>query len=586
MFYSLNKRSLIKTALSIFLVTLFFLSWTSITEAATLSLSPASANVSVGDIVSMKVVVSTDGKSINNAGGTVHFPSDLLEVMSVSKGSSIFSLWVQEPQFSNLAGTIDFNGGVPNPGFTGQSGEIFSIIFRAKKTGTASVVFSDSSVLQNDGLGTNILTTQNAGSIQIQSTSSNIPTTTPTPVPVASSGTPSAPVVTSATNPKQEKWYNNPNADLSWNVPSDVTSVETSISKNPNSVPSVVYDSPISTKNVTFPNDGVWYFNVRFKNSNGWGAIAHYKIQVDTVPPNAFKITFPQDNSANDPRPVVYFNTTDSLSGIDHYEAKVGDGQSIVVSPQDISSHNPFILPVQDPGQHTLLVKAVDLAGNSTVESSDFTITPINTPTIKSYPAELNSGDLLHIQGTSYPLTSVEVVVIDASGQEVSQISNTDTDGSFTSIWAKNLTSGTYTFKVRAIDSRGAKSDFSPTVSFVVKQTPLLVFGSLILSWLSIVIIGIIALGGILLLMFYFIYRGIKIKKNIDKKIRSTESSVHKAFDLLRDNVREHIQSLKKAKSKRDLTKEEEKIIKLLQENLTTAEKYLEKEISDIDDKI
>jgi hypothetical protein len=76
------------------------------------------------------------------------------------------------------------------------------------------------------------------------------------------------------------------------------------------------------------------------------------------------------------------------------------------------------------------------------------------------------------------------------------------------------------------------------------------------------------------------------MKKAVSRKIRNAESSVHKAFDLLRENVREQIKTLEKAGKKRELTKEEEKVIKHLQDNLTKSEEFLEKEISDIEDKL
>ena len=106
-------------------------------------------------------------KSINNGEATIQFPVDMLEVVSVTKGSSIFTLWVEEPKFSNTTGKISFNGGVPTPGFTGASGYIATVTFKAKKQGTASIIFSDGAVRENDGLGTDILILKNSGVVKI-----------------------------------------------------------------------------------------------------------------------------------------------------------------------------------------------------------------------------------------------------------------------------------------------------------------------------------------------------------------------------------------------------------------------------------
>ena len=99
-------------------------------DAATLYLSPSSGQYTVGDILSASVIVNTQDKAINNADAVIYFPSDLLEIVSLSKSGSIFSLWVEEPSFSNGAGTISFNGGVPTPGFTGSAGKVLSIVFK------------------------------------------------------------------------------------------------------------------------------------------------------------------------------------------------------------------------------------------------------------------------------------------------------------------------------------------------------------------------------------------------------------------------------------------------------------------------
>jgi len=151
---------------STILVVIFFVATNSI-YAATLSLLPSPANVSVGNIVSVKVFVDTTNKYINNAEATIQFPVEMLEVVSITKGSSIFTLWVEEPSFSNATGKITFNGGVPTPGYIGQGGYIATITFKAKKQGVASVIFSDGAVRENDGLGTDILTSKNSGVIQI-----------------------------------------------------------------------------------------------------------------------------------------------------------------------------------------------------------------------------------------------------------------------------------------------------------------------------------------------------------------------------------------------------------------------------------
>lgn len=133
-------------------------------HAATLHLSPASGDLTVGNILNVSVVVNTQGKAINNADAVINFPASLLEVVAISKSGSIFTLWVEEPAFSNSSGRITFNGGVPTPGFNGSAGRLVTIAFRVKAQGTASVFFSAGSVRANDGLGTDILASMGTAS--------------------------------------------------------------------------------------------------------------------------------------------------------------------------------------------------------------------------------------------------------------------------------------------------------------------------------------------------------------------------------------------------------------------------------------
>jgi hypothetical protein len=133
---------------------IFFFSNYNKVFAATINFSPVTSTYSVGDIIKVKVVVSSD-KSINAVSGKVSFPTDLLSLTSLSKSSSIVSLWAQEPSFSNRSGVVSFEGVILN-GYIGNSGNILTLVFKAKSTGRASLIFSGVSILANDGNGTDI----------------------------------------------------------------------------------------------------------------------------------------------------------------------------------------------------------------------------------------------------------------------------------------------------------------------------------------------------------------------------------------------------------------------------------------------
>src|SRR3989338_2384243 len=139
----------------IFLACVFYFTLPGLTQAATLELSPASNSMQAGQNITLTIVAQSS-EAINAVTSSLSFPADLLSVVSISKAGSGLTLWVQEPKYSNAAGTIDFRGIVPDPGISGRT-RILVVQFHAKKTGTASVRFDSSAVLANDGQGTNVL---------------------------------------------------------------------------------------------------------------------------------------------------------------------------------------------------------------------------------------------------------------------------------------------------------------------------------------------------------------------------------------------------------------------------------------------
>lgn len=135
------------------LVFLFF----SFTTAYAASVSfTGNKSVTENQTFTATVNINTSGQYINTATGLISFPKDLLNVQSINSTGSIFSIWAEQPSFSNTGGIIFFTGGVPTPGFNGSNGKILNIIFKAKSAGLATLSFSNISVLANDGKGTNV----------------------------------------------------------------------------------------------------------------------------------------------------------------------------------------------------------------------------------------------------------------------------------------------------------------------------------------------------------------------------------------------------------------------------------------------
>lgn len=75
-------------------------------------------------------------------------------------------------------------------------------------------------------------------------------------------------------------------------------------------------------------------------------------------------------------------------------------------------------------------------------------------------------------------------------------------------------------------------------------------------------------------------------RRRVREEVREAEESIGKAFDLLREDLEKQLVLLERTKSKRDLTHEEARILTHVRKNLRTAEKYIKKEIEDIEKEV
>ncbi len=327
-------------------------------QAATISFSPDAGTYAVGDTFTVSVVVSSPNKPINAFSGEVLYPADMLSIVQVSKTDSIASFWTIEPSAKN--GTVRYEGITLNPGYAGSNGKIVSVTFKALTAGSADVRFASASVLANDGLGTNVASTLGSASYSLVA------------------GTiPSTPVITSSTNPDQGAWYANPNAVLAWNVPSNVTQVDYSVSKNagdaPRSGSGILHGA--SPKALT---DGVWYAHVRFKNTHGSSKAAAYKMQIDTRPP--FGLVVAQAADAAHQSKYFSMSAKDAGSGIATFGVRIDGRPEVSVSAK--GNAGTYVSGSLSSGTHTYQITAYDRAGNTQVQTGSFGIASAKVPAL------------------------------------------------------------------------------------------------------------------------------------------------------------------------------------------------------------
>jgi len=143
----------------------------SLTGAATLYMSPQSVSLDRADSATISVRLDVDeDECINVVDAVIQFPDTIVPV-DVSRGSSILSLWVEEPVIDLERNVITFAGGIPN-GYCGRivgdprlTNNIVDIVVQSpsfvvgnRSSGTttaAELTFApETQLLRNDNFGT------------------------------------------------------------------------------------------------------------------------------------------------------------------------------------------------------------------------------------------------------------------------------------------------------------------------------------------------------------------------------------------------------------------------------------------------
>lgn len=548
-----------------------------VTNAANLGLSPNTGVYQTGTAFTVRVTVNSQGKSINAAEGTIRFNKNELQVVSVDRSNSIFSLWVAEPAFSNSAGTITFSGGVP-AGYIGAAGTVLNVTFRTVTSGTARVTLQDGSVLANDGRGSNVLVGMSGGTFTIQALS-----TTPAPERVieyvAPANTPAAPVISSPTHSSPDEWYSKNSAELEWVLPSGVTAVRTLLDTNPTSIPTRVYESPIDSISLTDLPEGESYFHLQFRNSEGWGRIAHYRLAIDTKPPQDLTLTLPSDFNPSNPIQTLTISVTDATP-VKTLLVRINDDEPFTLELK--SGTSSFELPSLTPGYHIISVEAKDAAGNSAFASQSFTLVAFERPIFTEYPSLISEDNVPVITGLTRPFATVSVIIRrDGVEPRVYEVQASE-DGTFVFIPDGTLLTGVYEVSAQATDVNGAQSEVSQVVRILVQQPGYLRIGSWLVSFLSVIIPLLVLVMALAIGVWYSIVYLRRFRQKVTVESREALEILHREFSLLEKILAEEAIDMAKDRKSGELTKAERETVTTMAKALTLARTRVEKEITDI----
>jgi hypothetical protein len=546
-------------------------------DAAALRITPDTGVYQVGNTFTARVQIATQGQSVNAAEGTIKFNPNELSVVSVTRSGSIFNLWVTEPAFSNSAGTVNFSGGVPT-GYSGSVGNVLSITFRVTNAGSPRVTFTDGSVLANDGRGTNVLTSMTGGSYTAQAASA-------APVAevieyVAPANTPAAPRINSDTHPDPANWSNETTAELSWTLPAGITAVRTLLDDRSSTVPTNVYDNPISSISLDELPEGVSYFHLQFRNADGWGRITHYRLAVDSVGPANIAITTATTTDETNPQQVLQVTTDEEGSGVVRYLVKINEAEPFEFI--DEAGAGLITLPVLKPGYHAIIVEAFDAAGNSTIGTYSITVDAFEKPVFTDIPTSMTANVIPVIRGLTRP-NSLVTVFFSRIGNEPNVIEVTaDAEGVFTYIPEGELYSGVYEISAEATDTYGAQSARSDSQRIAVQEPGYVRIAGQFVDAMS-VIVPLLLLAVLLVLgMWYLLFVFRRFKGSV--RVESVEALdiLHREFSNLQVMLRDQESALQTSRKTKKLTKAESEMIEVIDKALQTSQRTVEKEIQDV----
>jgi len=331
--------------------------------SASLYLSPSRGNFTVGSTFTVSVYLDTEGNEINVVQADLKFPPDKLQVTAPTTGSSFVSEWLTPPSYSNTQGIISFKGGVLG-GIITSSGLVSSITFRAVAPGLAKIKFLEGSkVLLHDGKGTNILVTRVNGEYNIV-------------IPL-----PEGPRVFSSTHLGPNTWYSDANPAFNWEKEVGATDYSWTFDQNPKGIPDGISEGKTTFTSFSEIVDGIWYFHLRQKKRGVWGGTSHVAVRIDITPPDDFKPRVETYTRLIGYQTMVYFETADNFSGIDHYEVSITDLNVPESSPSFFTEQvSPYKVPFKKAGKYGIIVRAIDEAGNIRGGEARFRImTPLIT---------------------------------------------------------------------------------------------------------------------------------------------------------------------------------------------------------------
>lgn len=157
---------------------------------ATLSVSPDAGSYNPNDTFTLSIFLNTNGQNIVVSAAYLNYDRNSFQAVNIDTNGSVFTSGMENTLDSNN-GVIKITRGIPTPGIKTANGLVAKINFKAiygtspsSDNFTFSFTAGDSTkstIIKDDGLGTNILTGVYNGKYTVSGQSNPAPTPTPTP---------------------------------------------------------------------------------------------------------------------------------------------------------------------------------------------------------------------------------------------------------------------------------------------------------------------------------------------------------------------------------------------------------------------
>ncbi len=474
----LQQKAHANIGVAFFALTLLSVFHFSYASDAALFISPITAIYTTGETVTLTVVVTSGGESVNAVEGKLEYDPKEVAISGVDASSSSLTSWTIFPTFANDVGELSF-AGLLSTSTVLERGQIFKFSMKTLRSGEIHIrIGSGAAVHAADGTGGNILTSLHEGVYNVIPSESASDVTSlldnnNSVVTATTSATSSGEVLgaatgtpfTSTTFPDQDVWYSTTTGVFTWNSPSGVVKVLFALNKKPTGDGIISYDPTLNEKTIKNIDQGISYVHFTEMYADGSKKTTNYRVKIDTAPPSAVTVSEKPRSDSADPNIVVLATATDTLSGIYHYEFAI-DGKNSLTWNDD-GSHEAH-LPTQSVGTHDLVITVFDEARNSTSARLQFSVGYLPAPTASLLTKNLSEGNKMSLTIDSLPNSHQSVSI--ARGDESPSIEEfiVDANGHGQFVSAILLEPGTYHVWVVAHDARGAISKESDHLEVVV----------------------------------------------------------------------------------------------------------------------